>query len=120
MERIELDPFTRFAAGLGELEVTVGPKARPVIAELRVLLAKATAARERGDEPAALSTVGTAMQRLTALADLLDPEEGMLMRMIAQRFAQALGQGDKGLAKETVNFMRRRAGDTKDDPNTDW
>ena len=40
--------------------------------------------------------------------------------MIADRFSQALNFGDKGTAKETVNFMRHKAGDPKDDPDTEW
>jgi hypothetical protein len=114
------DAFTRLATGLSELQVTVGPQARPIIAEVRELLAQATADRERGNEPAALSKLGLAMERLAALADVLDPAEGMLMRMIAQQFSEALRQGDKGTAKEKLNVMRRRAGDPKEDPNSDW
>ena len=114
------DPFLKLGDGLRELEVTIGPGARPAIAEIRTRLAEAIAMRERGDMPNAIATVGRAMDQLAALGSQLDPAEGELMRMIAQRFRHALAGGDKGSAKETVNFMRRRAGDPKDDPNTDW
>jgi len=116
----DLDSFFRLAEGLRELEVTIGPKARPVIAEVRGRLGEAAALRQNGDVPAALGAIRQAMARLAALAGELDPAEGMLMKLIADRFAGALGLGDKGVAKETVNFIRRRAGDPKDDPNTDW
>jgi hypothetical protein len=40
--------------------------------------------------------------------------------MIAERFTAALGAGQKGDAKTSVDLMRRRAGDTKDDDKKDW
>jgi hypothetical protein len=105
---------------LGELEVTVGPKARPVIAEVRSQLAEAASRRDSGDMPAAITSIRTAMERLASLAVQLDPGEGALMRLIAERFSAALNFGDKDAAKDAVNFMRHKAGDPKDEPNTDW
>jgi|SRR5208283_2275092 hypothetical protein len=116
----DLASFFKLTEGLRELEVTIGPRARPVIAAVRGRLSEAAALRDNGDVPAALDAIRDAMARLAALAGELDPAEGMLMRLIAERFTGALDLGDKGVAKETVNFIRRRAGDPKDDPNTDW
>jgi hypothetical protein len=116
----DLASFFKLAEGLRELEVTIGPQARPVIAMVRARLDTAAALSRNGDVPGALDAIRDAMTRLTALASQLDSAEGMLMKMIAERFAGALDRGDKGVAKETVNFIRRRAGDPKDDPNTDW
>jgi hypothetical protein len=116
----DFDSFVRLGESLRELEVTVGPNARPVIAEVRAKLAEAAASRGKGDMAAAIDSIRTAMARLAALAGELDPGEGYLMRMIADRFSQALNFGDKGTAKETVNFMRHKAGDPNDDPNTEW
>ena len=116
----DFDSFVRLGESLRELEVTVGPNARPVIAEVRAKLAEAAASRGKGDMAAAIDSIRTAMGRLAALASELDPGEGYLMRMIADRFNQALNFGDKGTAKETVNFMRHKAGDPKDDPDTEW
>jgi hypothetical protein len=116
----DFDSFVRLGESLRELEVTVGPNARPVIAEVRAKLAEAAASRGKGDMAAAIDSIRTAMGRLAALASELDPGEGYLMRMIADRFSQALNFGDKGTAKETVNFMRHKAGDPKDDPDTEW
>jgi hypothetical protein len=101
-----------------ELEVTEGPKARTVIAEVRARLREAVSQHGSGDLPAALSTIRLAMQRLAALGGELDAEEGALMRLIAERFTQALSFGNKGTAKDVVNFMRRKAGDPKDED--DW
>jgi hypothetical protein len=112
------DSFLKLGESLRELEVTVGPKARPVIAEVRARLAEAAAKRESGDLPAAFATLRLAMQRLAALGGELDAEEGALMRLIAERFAQALNFGDKGAARDVVNFMRHKAGDPKDED--DW
>jgi hypothetical protein len=114
------DPFTKLAQSLGELEIVIGERARPAIAEVRAGLRDAIACRERGDMPAAIAAIRAAMQRLAALAGDLDPEEGAMMRFIAERFTAALGAGDKGDAKTFVDVMRHKAGDAKDDPKKDW
>lgn len=116
----DLDSFVRLGESLRELEVTVGPKARPVIAEVRTRLGEAAACRGQGDTPAAIAAIRTAMGRLAALAGELDADEGQLMRLIAEHFSQALSFGDKGSAKVAVNFMRHKAGDPKDEPETEW
>ena len=117
---LNLDPFTFLTEALRELEVTIGPVAQPAIAEVRVRLTEAAALRSAGDPAAGVDAIRLAMKRLSALASQLDPAEGAVMKLIAERFTAALNLGDKGAAKETVNFMRHRAGDPKDDPDTDW
>jgi hypothetical protein len=114
------DPFTKLAQNLGELEIVIGERARPAIAEVRAGLRDAIASRDRGDMPAAIAAIRIAMQRLASLGSVLDPEEGAMMRFIAERFTAALGAGDKGDAKTVVDVMRHKAGDTKDDPKKDW
>jgi hypothetical protein len=114
------DPFTKLAQNLGELEIVIGERARPAIAEVRAGLRDAIASRERGDMPAAIAAIRIAMERLASLAGDLDPQEGAMMRFIAERFTAALGAGDKGDAKQVVDVMRHKAGDTKDDPKKDW
>src|SRR6266566_483677 len=94
------DPFVKLAQNLGELEIVIGERARPAIAEVRAGLRDAIACRERGD-------------MLAAIAGDLDPEEGAMMRFIAERFTAALGAGDKGDAKTVVDVMRHKAGDPK-------
>jgi hypothetical protein len=73
-----------------------------------------------GDRSEAISAIRAAMGRLAALADSLDPAEAQLMRLLSDRFSQALTIGNKSAAKEAVNLMRHKAGDPKDEPNTDW
>jgi hypothetical protein len=114
------DPFAKLAQNLGELEIVIGERARPTIAEVRAGLRDAIVCRERGDMPAAIAAIRSAMQRLAALGSVLDPEEGAMMRFIAEKFTAALGAGDKGDAKTVVDVMRRKAGDTKDDDKKDW
>ena len=120
LDLVNLDPFLKLGDSLAELEVTIGAKARPVIAEVRTRLAEAAVLRKNGDMPAAIAAIRSAMERLALLAGELDPGEGALMRAIAERFSAALNFGDKYTAKDAVNFMRHRAGDPKDDPNSDW
>jgi hypothetical protein len=117
---VNCDWFLKLGDSLGELEVTIGPKARPVIAEVRAKLAAAVTMRDHGDMPGALAGIRSAMERLASLAGALDPGEGAIMRLMAERFSAALNFGDKHTAKDTVNFMRHKAGDPKDEPNTDW
>ncbi len=114
------DPFVKLAQNLGELEIVIGERARPAIAEVRAGLRDAISCRERGEMPAAIAAIRAAMQRLAALAGDLDPEEGAMMRFIAERFTAALGTGDKGDAKTVVDVMRHKAGDPKDDDKDDW
>ena len=115
-----LDPFLKLADNLGELEVTIGERARPIVAEVRQRLHDAIGNRERGDLPGSLTQLRSAMERLAAIGSELDPEEGALMRMVAQRFTEALKLGDKGAAKEAVNLMRHKSGDPKDEDNSKW
>jgi len=117
---VSFDPFIRLGESLGELEVTIGPVARPVIAELRTRLAEAAARQKNGDTPGAIAVLHNAMECLASLAGTLDPAEAALMRMLSDHFASALSVGDKDAAKNAVNVMRHKAGDPKDEPNTDW
>jgi len=105
---------------LGELEVTIGPAARAVVAEVRARLAEASARQKDGDLPGALRLIRSSMERLADLAASLDPAEAMLMRLLAGQFSDALRAGDKSIAKSAVNLMRHKAGDPQDDPNNDW
>ena len=114
------DPFTKLAQNLGELEIVIGERARPAIAGVRERLRDALACRERGDMAGSIAAIRLAMEQLAALGSTLDPEEGAIMRLIAERFTEALGAGHKGDAKTSVDVMRRKAGDTKDDDKKDW
>jgi hypothetical protein len=120
IDAVNLESFIRLGESLGELEVIIGPTARPVIAEVRSRLTEAAAHRQKGDMPGAVAIIRSAMERLTLLASNLDPVEAMLMRMLSERFSDALSIGDKGAAKDAINIMRHKAGDPTNEPNTDW
>ena len=117
---IGFESFVRLGESLGELEITIGPVARPVIAEVRTRLAQAAGRQKNGDIAGAIAIIRGAMERLASLAGTLDPAEAVLMRMLSEHFTNALSIGDKNAAKDTVNLMRHKAGDPKDEPNTDW
>jgi hypothetical protein len=119
-DSVHFDSFIRLADSLGELEVTIGPAARPIIAEIRTRLAEAAARQKNGDAPGAIDIIRVAMERLSSLAATLDPAEAALMRMLSEHFTNALRIGDKHAAKSAVNSMRHKAGDPKDEPNSDW
>jgi hypothetical protein len=114
------EPFLKVAESLGELELALGKNARPAIAQVRADLTEAMAKRQAGDAPAALSLIRRAMARLSALGGELDPSEGAMMRLVAERFSQALTRGDKSTAKDAVNIMRHKAGDQQDEKKDDW
>lgn len=114
------EAFINLGASLRELELIVGPKARPFIAEVREGLAQAAAKRQEGDPNRALMLIRQSMEKLAILGSEVDAREGAMMRFLAERFTQALDAGDKGAAKEAVGIMRHKAGDSKDEPNSGW
>jgi hypothetical protein len=114
------DGFLKLADSLRELELVIGPKARPAIGELRARLAEAAALRSNGAIGDAVAKIRDAMERMARLAGELDPAEAMLMRMVSDRFSAALAMGDKSAVKQAVNVMRHKAGDPGDEPGNDW
>ncbi|HVO24687.1 MAG TPA: hypothetical protein VMW56_13765 [Candidatus Margulisiibacteriota bacterium] len=99
-------------ARLGDLEAVLGPAAAPVVDAVRTGLIAAMAARDRGDMPAAIAQIGAAMDRLSALADGLDPGEATLMRALAHNFRAALLRGDAAQAQQSATTMLERSGGT--------
>jgi hypothetical protein len=95
---------------LGELEVVLGAHVAPTVAAVRATLIAAMAARDRGDPPGAIEQIGHAMDRLSALADQLDPAEAMLMRALAQNFRSALLRGDESQVKKSSTMMFHKSG----------
>ena len=103
-------PLDTVLARLGDLEVVLGTRVRPVLGQVREMLIAAMAARDRGDVPGAIDHIGRAMHRLTALADELDPAEGVLMRALAEHFRTALQRGDEAQAKQSAAVMFEKSG----------
>lgn len=97
---------------LPELTISLGPRSRPGIEAVQKLLQEAVAARADGNVPAATAKIGTAMDTLARLADELDPQEAMLMRMLSAQFRQALSLGDRGEARRVSDVMRKNSGAT--------
>ncbi len=115
-----IDPFLKLADNLGELEVTVGERARTVVNELRERLREAAALRARGDLPGSLDRLRSAMERLAAMAGELDPHEGAMMLAVARHFTGSLSRGDRDAAKDAVKLMRHKSGDPSDDDQSSW
>lgn len=97
---------------LPELEVVLGPQAKGGLESVQRSLQEAVAARADGDVPRATTCIGKAMDTLSQLANLLDPQEAMMMRMIAAQFSQALGRGDASEARRVSHVMREKSGAT--------
>ena len=96
--------------GLAELEATLGPQLGAGVAAVRAILIAAMAARDRGDVPGAILQIGDAMDRLSRLADSLDPGEAVLMRALAQSVRTALLRGDEARAKQSAAVMLEKSG----------
>ncbi|MGH7984926.1 MAG: hypothetical protein ACREQX_01360 [Candidatus Binataceae bacterium] len=120
LEQVNFASFLKLAENLRELEITVGERARPAVASVRARLLEASTKRRGGDYPGALALLRDAMDRLAALGTELDPGEGALMALIAERFTKALNLGDKDAAKQVLKVMRHRAGDPKDEDDGGW
>jgi hypothetical protein len=97
---------------LPELQIVLGPQAKAGVESVRLLLQEAVAARAGGDVPRATRCIGKAMDTLSQLAEILDPHEAMLMRMLAAQFRQALQGGDTSEARRVSDLMREKSGTT--------
>ena len=107
---IELSALEDVLMRLDELQVVLGVAVAGTLGAIRASLIEAVAARDRGDTPAAVGAIGRAMDALSSLADSLDPDEGALMRMVAQSFRTALLRGDYAHAKQTADVMMQKSG----------
>lgn len=106
----ELAALENVLLRLDELQVVLGPAIATTLAAVRAFLLEALAARDRGDQPAAVGAIGRAMDALSSLADNLDPAEGAMMRAVAQGFRAALLRRDYAHAKEAADMMMERSG----------
>lgn len=95
---------------LDQLEIVLGTSVRPVVAAVKAMLVAAMAARDRGNIPGAVAQIGQAMDRLSTLADQLDPAEATLMRALTQTFRAALLRGDEATAKQSTATMFKKSG----------
>src|SRR6201987_3056333 len=120
IDPVNFEPFVSLGESLGELEVTMGPIGRPVIAELRTRLAEAGASHRNGDTLKAIDIIRGAMERLAALASTLDPAEAVLMLTMSEHFSNSLRVGDKHTANNAVNVMHPKAGTPKSEPSSYW
>lgn len=103
-------PLEALVDGLAELTVVLGAEAAPVVAGIRETLMAALAARDRGDLPGAVARIGDAMQRLSALADHVDPADAGLMRALAASVRGALLRGDTAEARQRAAVMLEKSG----------
>lgn len=101
-----------FFGRMHELKLLLDPREAGNVGQVETLLREALAARGRGDVPAAVARIGQAMDRLAALAGTGDPQEGAMMRAMAEHFRQALVRGAIGDAREAAETMRQRSGST--------
>jgi uncharacterized phage infection (PIP) family protein YhgE len=97
---------------LPELELVLGPQAKKGLQSVQQLLQEAVAARADGDVPRATGCVGNAMDTLSQLASLLDPQEAAMMRAVAAQFRQALAHGADSEARRVSDIMREKSGTT--------
>ena len=97
---------------LPELELVLGPQAKHGLGAVQGLLQEAIAARSDGDVPGAVAKISTAMETLSQLADGLNPQEAMMMRMLTDQFRRALLGGQDSEARRVSDVMREKSGAT--------
>jgi hypothetical protein len=101
-----------FFERVGELKHTLGAGGAERVGALEAIIAEALAARERGDQATALARIVDAMQRLADLASDGGAPDAPMLRMMAQRFRQAVGHADVSQAKDAAEVMRVQSGST--------
>lgn len=99
-----------FFSRVGELKHAVGPQGAAGVGHVEALIAEGLAARDRGDHATAIARVVEAMERLAELASDGGSPEGPMLRMMAERFRQAVGHKDLSQAKGAAETMRERSG----------
>lgn len=109
--------FETFLQGLRELEVVLGEPARDGLRQVQAVLVQAAAAKSRGDVAGATAAIGRAMDLLSNLAAVTDPNEAMAMRAVTQAFRTALGRREEGEARRQVEEMMRRSGAVERKPD---
>ena len=101
-----------FFSRVGELKHALGPKGAEQIGAIEAIIAEGLAARDRGDRATALDRIVVAMRRLAEAAADSGTPEGAMLRMMAERFRQAVGQADLSQAKDAAETMRVQSGST--------
>lgn len=99
-----------FFSRVGELEHALGPKGADGIGRVHAIIAEGLAARERGDHATAIARIVEAMQRVAELASAAGSPEAPMLRVMAERFGQAVGRGDLSQAKTSAEVMREQSG----------
>ena len=101
-----------FFERVGELKHALGPGGAERVGALEAIIAEALAARERGDQATAIARIVQGMQRLAELAAESRAPDAAMLRMMAETFRQAVGQGDLSQAKTAADLMRVQSGST--------
>ncbi|MFT5042952.1 MAG: hypothetical protein ACI8TX_003949 [Hyphomicrobiaceae bacterium] len=99
-----------FLTRLDELPRVIGPRAEPVVAKVKQGILAGLAARDRGDDPAAMASIAAAMEEIARLGETLDETEGMLMQTLATQFVTGMARGDVNRMEEDLSRIQSRAG----------
>jgi hypothetical protein len=106
-------PLERLVIGIEELKGVLGPQFVPQIERVKEHLVRALAYRDRGDRPASLEAIASAMAELAALGDGLDSAEGAMMRAVAAAFVGGLARDDRDAVERNLGIIQSRAGKPK-------
>jgi len=101
-----------FFSRVGELKHALGSGGAERVGALEAIIAEGLAARERGDHATSIARIVQAMQRLAELASEGNAPDAAMLRMMAERFRQAVGHGDVSQAKDAADTMRVQSGST--------
>lgn len=95
---------------MGELRVMFGDAGAATVAAVEDDLRRALAARDGNDPSKAVTLVASAMERLSELAQRLDPQAARAMRVVIERFRAALADGREDDARRTADIMCEMSG----------
>jgi hypothetical protein len=108
-ERIP-EPLETLVGRLGELRIVFGEAGVATVAAVEDDLRRALAARDRGAHEESIGLIGRGMERLSLLAEGLDPHAAAVMRQVIDRFRSALLRGHESKAREAADVMREMSG----------
>ncbi len=106
-------PLERLILGIDELKVVLGPDVAPQVEHVKEWLVRALLARDRGDRPASLQAMASAMAELARLGDGLDSAEGAMMRAVSAAFVGGLAREDREAVESSLSVIQSKAGKPK-------
>jgi hypothetical protein len=105
----------RFVGGIDGLKSVLGADSAPVVEKVKVGLAAAMAARDRGDRDGAIVALAHSMADLASLGERLGGAEGEMMRMVTAALIEGLARDDREQVERNLAIIQSNAGTPRKD-----